>query len=32
MLREGSGLFVGGDDQREGTLECEAHNAFSLWF
>ena len=32
VLREGLGLFIGGDDQREGTLECEAQHAFSLWF
>ena len=32
VLREGLGLLIGGDDQREGTLECEAQHAFSLWF
>lgn len=32
VLREGLGLFIGGEDQREGTVECEAQHAFSLWF
>lgn len=32
VLHEGLGLFIGSDDQREGTVECEAQHGFSLWF